>query len=1094
MKGRFNTVDIRAVIAEINANFLGMRVNNIYDIDNKTYLIRLQKPDTKAVLLLESGIRIHSTEFEWPKNMMPSGFAMKCRKHLKSRRMVMVKQLGADRIVDIQFGSDEAAYHLIIELYDRGNIVLTDHEYMILNLLRFRTAEAEDVKIAVRERYPVESARTPEPLISLERLTEILSSGTKGEQVKRILNPHLPYGATLIEHCLMEVGLSGFVKLDSQFDIAQDAQKVLKALEKAEEYMEKTANFSGKGYIIQKCEKKPSLAPDKPPEELLTYEEFHPFLFAQHAKSPFVEFESFDKAMDEFYSKMESQKIDVKALQQEKQAMKKLDNVKKDHMQRLEALHQAQEVDRLKGELVEMNLAMVDRALQVVRSALANQVDWTEIGLIVKEAQAAGDPVACAIKELKLQTNHITMLLRNPYIGSDEEAEEEQEEPEEPDENEGQKGKKKKNKNKVQKTKAQKNKPMLVDVDLSLSAYANAKKYYDHKRNAAKKEQKTVEAAHKAFKSAEKKTKQTLKEVQTVTTIQKARKIYWFEKFLWFISSENYLIIAGRDQQQNEMIVKRYLRTGDIYVHADLHGATSCVIKNPTGEAIPPRTLTEAGTMAVCYSAAWDAKVITSAWWVHHHQVSKTAPTGEYLTTGSFMIRGKKNFLPPSYLMMGFGFLFKVDEQCVWRHRDERKVKTVEEDMESVTSSTADLLVDGEELIGEDSSNEGEEDDAGEQGEEGKGEGAVKDEPAAEDAEEMEEEGKGQDSKENVLKESKEAEHSEEESDHEELPEGEGEEEEEEDGEEGEEEISFPDTTIPLSHLQSSRGLQSASSGFKQQSSNQSEVDVDLLGRKHLTAKQRRDMKKKKKPQDGSEDQEDTESKGEESVAANQDKKNTAKGGESQQPLKRGQKNKMKKIKDKYKDQDEEDRELRMKLLGSAGSNKEEKVKKGKKGKGKEDPAVRRGPQKPAPKPRPQGSAVKGPESQAAEEVPAGEQEQDEKEADDPEQDNPGAEEGENLLVSLTGQPHSEDLLLFAVPVCAPYTALTNYKHKVKLTPGTQKKGKAARTAVFSFMKSRESTAREKDLFRSVKDTDLSRNIPGKVKVSAPNLLAAKKK
>lgn len=71
-----------------------------------------------------------------------------------------------------------------------------------------------------------------------------------------------------------------------------------------------------------------------------------------------------------------------------------------------------QEVDRVKGELVEMNLAMVERALQVVCSALANQVDWAEIGLIVKEAQVAGDPVACAMKELKLQTNHITMLLK----------------------------------------------------------------------------------------------------------------------------------------------------------------------------------------------------------------------------------------------------------------------------------------------------------------------------------------------------------------------------------------------------------------------------------------------------------------------------------------------------------------------------------------------------------------------------------------------------------------------------------------------------------------------------------------------------------
>lgn len=140
---------------------------------------------------------------------------------------------------------------------------------------------------------------------------------------------------------------------------------------------------------------------------------------------------------------MESQKIDMKALQLEKHALKKLENVKKDHEQRLEALHQAQvlrcytpptysynqllltlfeymrkkpsvfqEIDRIKGELIEMNLAIVERALQVVCSALANQVDWTEIGILVKEAQAAGDTVACAIKELKLQANHITLLLK----------------------------------------------------------------------------------------------------------------------------------------------------------------------------------------------------------------------------------------------------------------------------------------------------------------------------------------------------------------------------------------------------------------------------------------------------------------------------------------------------------------------------------------------------------------------------------------------------------------------------------------------------------------------------------------------------------
>ncbi|XP_075138701.1 ribosome quality control complex subunit NEMF isoform X2 [Leptodactylus fuscus] len=1062
MKNRFNTIDIRAVISELSDSLLGMRVNNVYDVDTKTYLIRLQKPDSKAILLVESGIRIHTTEFEWPKNMMPSGFAMKCRKHLRSRRLVSIKQLGVDRIVDLQFGSDDAAYHLIVELYDRGNIVLTDHEYLILNILRFRTDEADDVKFAVREHYPIDNAKAREPLLSIERLKEILENAQKGDQLKRILNPHLPYGATVIEHCLLESGLSSNIKLD-QLKGDADLEKVHSALEKAEEYMDNTLNYKGKGYIIQKREKKPSLEPDKPSEDILTYEEFHPFLFTQYVTYPYVEFETFDKAVDEFYSKLEGQKIDLKALQQEKQALKKLENVRKDHEQRLESLNLAQEIDKAKGELIEMNLNIVDRALQVVRSALANQIDWTEIGVIVKEAQAQGDPVALAIKELKLTTNHITMLLKNPYTLSEEEEDEEEEE--KPEINEP-KGKKKKGKNKQQPKKTQKNKPTLVDVDLSLSAYANAKKYYDHKRHAAKKTQKTVEAAEKAFKSAEKKTKQTLKEVQTVSTIQKARKVYWFEKFLWFISSENYLVIAGRDQQQNEMIVKRYLRPGDIYVHADLHGATSCVIKNPRGEPVPPRTLTEAGTMAVCYSAAWDARVITSAWWVHHNQVSKTAPTGEYLTTGSFMIRGKKNFLPPSYLMMGFGFLFKVDEPCVWRHKGERKVKVQDEDLESVTSSNTELAAEESEPL-----------EAPEEDSDGSSEDEEEDKPCNKDGvvphlEDISEEP----SHGHVSEDVRSDEGSDSESSHstENTPTIK---------EEGEEVVAYPDTAIDLSHLQTKRTLNKAAVAQPGDSA----VNDKSGARKHLSAKERREMKKKKKPDDYEETKSvESSENAEESVP-----QSAPQGGGVQQPLKRGQKSKMKKMKEKYKDQDDEDRELIMQLLGSAGSNKEEKMKKGKKGKTKDEPTKKQQQKGKGPGKKEKTGSTEIFITQDLQDMTLEEQQDDK---DDVDQDAPGSEEAENLLDSLTGQPDPEDVLLFSVPVCAPYTAMTSYKYKVKLTPGTQKKGKAAKTALNSFMHSKETSSREKDLLRSVKDTDLSRNMPGKVKVSAPNLLSAKKK
>jgi hypothetical protein len=47
------------------------------------------------------------------------------------------------------------------------------------------------------------------------------------------------------------------------------------------------------------------------------------------------------------------------------------------------------------------------------------------------------------------------------------------------------------------------------------------------------------------------------------THLQVVRKAAWFERFHWFISSENYLVISGRDAQQNELIVKRYFRKGE---------------------------------------------------------------------------------------------------------------------------------------------------------------------------------------------------------------------------------------------------------------------------------------------------------------------------------------------------------------------------------------------------------------------------------------------------------------------------------------------------------------------------------------------------
>jgi hypothetical protein len=148
----------------------------------------------------------------------------------------------------------------------------------------------------------------------------------------------------------------------------------------------------------------------------------------------------------------------------------------------------------------------------------------------------------------------------------------------------------------------------------------------------------------------------------------------WFEKFYWFVSSNGWLVISGRDSHQNELLVKRYMKTGDLYMHSDYGGAASTIIKGPpkAGPA-PTTTLEEAAIFTVCRSKAWDTKIISSAWWVYHDQVSKSAPTGEYLPTGSFMIRGKRNFLHPNRMEMGFTFLYRLDQESFLRKLEHKK-------------------------------------------------------------------------------------------------------------------------------------------------------------------------------------------------------------------------------------------------------------------------------------------------------------------------------------------------------------------------------------------------------------------------------------
>ena len=127
--------------------------------------------------------------------------------------------------------------------------------------------------------------------------------------------------------------------------------------------------------------------------------------------------------------------------------------------------------------------------------------------------------------------------------------------------------------------------------------------------------------------------------------VKKTRKKEWYETYHWFISSEGFLVIAGRDAKSNERIVKRHLKDHDIYVHAEVYGAPSTVIKCDQEGQPGEQTLREACNFAVAFSRAWAAGLSSgSAYWVLPSQVSKTPESGEFVTTGAWIVRGKRNY------------------------------------------------------------------------------------------------------------------------------------------------------------------------------------------------------------------------------------------------------------------------------------------------------------------------------------------------------------------------------------------------------------------------------------------------------------------
>ena len=139
----------------------------------------------------------------------------------------------------------------------------------------------------------------------------------------------------------------------------------------------------------------------QPSREQLLYDDFHPFKQAQFANKPAVyilEFDGFNRTVDEFYSSIESQKLESRLTEREETAKRKLEATKDEHKKRLAGLQHVQEMHVRKAQTIEANTHRVEEACAAVNGLIAQGMDWVDIGKLIENEQTRSNIVAQMVK------------------------------------------------------------------------------------------------------------------------------------------------------------------------------------------------------------------------------------------------------------------------------------------------------------------------------------------------------------------------------------------------------------------------------------------------------------------------------------------------------------------------------------------------------------------------------------------------------------------------------------------------------------------------------------------------------------------------
>ncbi|OIB56750.1 ribosome rescue protein RqcH [Natrialba sp. SSL1] len=638
-KRELTSVDLAALVREFGT-YEGAKVDKAYRYGDDLVRLKMRDFDRGRIeLLLEVGEvkRAHTVAPERVPDApgRPPQFAMMLRNRLSGADFAGVEQYEFDRILEFTFERDDGTTRIIVELFGQGNVAVTDGEYEVIDCLE--TVRLKSRTVVPGSRYEFPDTRTNPLTISRDVFGhEMEESDT---DVVRTLATQLNFGGLYAEEICTRAGV------EKAMDIGNADEETYDRLYEAIERLAldiRNGNFNSRLYRESADE---SEGADDDNDGDRTNDDADtgrvvdatPFPLEEHDEAGFdgEPYDTFLDALDDYFFQLEledeeepdptSQRPDFE------EEIAKHERIIEQQQGAIEGFEQEAENLRENAELLYAEYGLVDDILSTIQEARAQDRPWDEIEARFEEGAEQGIEAAEAVIDVDGSEGIVTVDVDGEYIelvahdGVEQNADRLYTEA---------------------KRVAEKKEGALAAIEDTREDLEDAKRRRDEW------EESDGESGAGSGGGDEDEGEGEDRNWLAESSIPIRENEPWFDRFRWFHTSDGYLVIGGRDADQNEELVKKYLEPGDKVLHTQAHGGPVTVLKatDPSEASssdieLPESSIEEAAQFAVSYSSVWkDGRYAGDVYAVDSDQVTKTPESGEYLEKGGFAVRGDRTY------------------------------------------------------------------------------------------------------------------------------------------------------------------------------------------------------------------------------------------------------------------------------------------------------------------------------------------------------------------------------------------------------------------------------------------------------------------